>query len=261
VIGINSATASQTGFYSGYGFAIPVTLARDVMDDLIRYGRVRRAVLGVSINDVRPEDAQAAGLNEIRGAIIGGFTGDDSPAQRAGLEPGDVIVGVEGKAVDRVATLQRMIREHQPGETVALDVMRYGQRRSFKVRLIEAPADEENTIASREDSEDRTRPVTAEKLGISVEPISAERARQARLSEDQRGVLVTEVDPMGTAYRNLAQGDIITEIGTPSPRRSVRTVADLEGVLNAARNGALVSLLVYNVQAQQTRVVNLRIGQ
>jgi serine protease Do len=261
VIGINSAIASQTGFYSGYGFAIPVTLARDVMDDLIKYGRVRRAVLGVSINDVRPEDAQAAGLQEIRGAIVGGFTGDNSPAERAGLEPGDVIVAVEGKPVDRVATLQRLIREHQPGETVSLDVMRYGQRRSYKVRLIEAPADEENTVASRNSEEEATRPISSDKLGISIEPVTAERARQARLSEDQRGVLVTDVDPMGSSYRNLSPGDIITEIGTPSPRRAVRTVSEFEAVLNRASNGSLVSLLVYNVQAQQTRVVNLRIGQ
>ena len=91
--------------------------------------------------------------------------------------------------------------------------------------------------------------------------MTAERARQARLSEDQRGVLVTDVDPMGSSYRNLSPGDIITEIGTPSPRRAVRTVSEFEAVLNRASNGSLVSLLVYNVQAQQTRVVNLRIGQ
>ncbi len=261
MIGINSAIASQTGFYSGYGFAIPITLAKDVMDDLIKHGRVRRAVLGVSINEVRPEDAQAAGLNEIRGALIGGFTGDDSPAEKAGIEPGDVIVAVNGQQVDRVATLQRMIREHSPGETVTLDVMRYGKPRSYKVKLIEAPSDEEQTVASRDTNDEPARPVSAEKLGITVEPISAERARQARLSEAQRGVLVTDVDPTGAAYRNLQQGDIILELGTPSPRRQVRSVADLEGALNSVKSGGLVSMLVYSLQGQQTRVVNLRVEQ
>ena len=97
VIGVNSAIASGTGYYSGYGFAIPISLAKTVMNDLIQYGRVRRAILGVSISDLRPEDAQAAGLKEIRGALVGGGTpGQASPAEKAGIEPGDVIVAIDG---------------------------------------------------------------------------------------------------------------------------------------------------------------------
>src|ERR671933_1682222 len=91
VIGINSAIASQTGYYSGYGFAIPITLAKDVMSDLIAYGKVRRPVLGVTINDADADDAQAAGLSDIRGVKVEGFNpAEGSPAERAGLEPGDV---------------------------------------------------------------------------------------------------------------------------------------------------------------------------
>ncbi|MBA4072395.1 MAG: serine peptidase, partial [Gemmatimonas sp.] len=102
VIGINSAIASQTGFYSGYGFAIPITLAKTVMDDIVAHGRVRRAILGITINEVNAEDAAVAGLKQIAGAKVGGFNGNEnSPARRAGLEPGDIIVRVEGKDVDR----------------------------------------------------------------------------------------------------------------------------------------------------------------
>ncbi len=118
VIGINSAIASQTGFYAGYGFAIPITLAKSVMEDLIAHGRVRRAVLGIAINEVTPEDAEAAGLKEIRGARVDGFTGEPSPAERAGLEVGDVIVAINGQPVERVASLQRIVRGFEPGQRV-----------------------------------------------------------------------------------------------------------------------------------------------
>src|SRR5579859_7822106 len=92
VIGINSAIASPTGYYSGYGFAIPITLAKSVMDEIIQYGKVRRAVIGISIAPVSPEDAGAAGLKTIGGAIVQGFQPSDgsSPAQKAGLEVGDI---------------------------------------------------------------------------------------------------------------------------------------------------------------------------
>ncbi len=150
VIGINSAIASQTGYYSGYGFAIPITLAKTVMGDIIQYGRVRRAILGVSISDLRPEDAQAAGLKEIRGALVGGSTpGQESPAARAGIEAGDVIVAIDGVQVDRVAQMQRQIRDHKPGDVVTVDVMRFGEKKSFKVKLAEAPNEETKVARTR----------------------------------------------------------------------------------------------------------------
>jgi serine protease Do len=100
VIGINSAIASRTGFYSGYGFAIPISLARSVMDDLVKHGRVRAPVLGVAIDEVSPEDAKVAGLPRIAGVIVRAFNPPEgSPAERAGLEPGDVIVGADGRPV------------------------------------------------------------------------------------------------------------------------------------------------------------------
>ena len=96
------AIASGTGYYSGYGFAIPIGLAKTVMNDLIEHGEVRRAIVGVSLLEVDPEDAEAAGLKEIRGAKVADFTDKDSPALKAGLEPGDIITAVDGKPVQRV---------------------------------------------------------------------------------------------------------------------------------------------------------------
>ena len=197
VIGINSAIASGTGYYSGYGFAIPISLAKTVMNDLIQYGRVRRAILGVSISDLRPEDAQAAGLKEIRGALVGGGTpGQSSPAEQAGIEAGDVIVAIDGTPVDRVAQLQRIIRVHKPGESVSVDVMRYGQKHSYKVKLAEAPNEAQlasgRMTTTRRDSA-AAKPASYDKLGISVEPMTTDRAsraeadgRAARAGGDER---------------------------------------------------------------------------
>ncbi|HJR62131.1 MAG TPA: Do family serine endopeptidase [Gemmatimonadaceae bacterium] len=260
VIGINAAIASQTGFYEGYGFAIPITLAKTVMDDLIQHGRVRRAVLGVSIEPVRAEDAQAAGMDEIRGALVGGFTDDASPAQRAGLEPGDVIIAVNGREVDRVPTLQRLVREHEPGETITVDVMRYGKKMSFKVKLAELEADAQVAAVDNSRDEQREDPANSEKLGIAVEPITADLARRAELSAEQRGLLVTGVSSDGAAYQRLfPRGDIILEIRYPAQRK-IRSVSDLEQALSGVKSGEIVSLLVYNIEARRTRVENLRIG-
>jgi serine protease Do len=266
VIGINSAIASQTGFYAGYGFAIPITLAKSVMEDLIAHGRVRRAVLGIAINEVTPEDAEAAGLKEIRGARVDGFSDEASPAERAGLEPGDVIIAINAQPVERVAALQRIVRALEPGQKVTVEVMRYGERKTFSVTLAEAP--QETQIASTAGAADRNdASVSNAKLGISVEPIPVELARQANLDSDARGLLVREVDMDGPANQQLfARTDVIAEVLRPAPRRQVKTVSDLERALSRVRDGEIVSLYVYNIGGRrdgtepQGRVVNLRVG-
>src|ERR1700704_848421 len=148
VIGINSAIASPTGYNAGYGFAIPITLAKRVMDEIIKNGKVRIPALGIGIDDVSPEDAAVAGVKDIRGVLVRNFPSDNTPAKKAGLQPGDVIITADGQPVDRVSTLQRIVRNHNPGETIDVEAMRYGQRKSFRVRLMEAPTDQEIASAS-----------------------------------------------------------------------------------------------------------------
>ena len=261
VIGVNSAIASQSGYYQGYGFAIPVTLAKQVMDDLIEHGRVRRAVIGVSISPVEPEDAQVAGLKEIRGVKVGGYSDENSPAKAAGVEPGDIIIAADGKPADRVSALQRIIRAHEPGETVTLDVMRYGEKKTFRVKLAEAPS--ETAVATRERNEDTAAPagMSYDKLGVRIEAVSANPTLANRLSEDHRGVRVVEVDGRGPARGRLFENDIITAVLFPTPRKEVRSVADLQGVLSRVKDGDVVSLLVYDAQRNATRVANVRVGE
>jgi serine protease Do len=268
VIGINSAIASATGFNAGYGFAIPITLAKLVMDDLVAHGRVRRAVLGVSIAEVEPADARAAGISDIRGAKIQAFDPPDgeSPARRAGIEVGDIIIAAAGERVNRVSELQRIIRRFKPSDVVDIDVMRFGQKKTFRVRLGEPPREREQDVASAERSS--TEPVRGnersnEKLGISVQTVPQEFITERRVAEQYtKGLLVTDVSVRGPAYRELFPlRDIVLRTLHPV-RREIRSASDLEQVVNALKRGDVLSLLVYDtgLTPPSTRVVNLSIN-
>jgi serine protease Do len=261
VIGINSAIASSTGYNAGYGFAIPITLAKRVMDEVIAHGRVRIPALGIGIEDVTPADAAVAGVKDIRGVLVRNFPSDDTPALKAGLQAGDVIVKADGQEVDRVSTLQRIVRNHNPGETIEVEVMRYGQRKSFRVTLMEAPSRSQTAMAST-----RTEPSgggsVQPALGISVAPVSTELAAQSRLSAPVRGVLVSDVIPGGPAESELTRNDVITEVLYPLPRRTILTPADLDAALKRLKTGDYISLSVFQLgdPTHATRVVNLRVG-
>ena len=266
VIGINSAIASSTGFYAGYGFAIPVSLAKQVMNDLISYGKVRRAVIGVSIGDATADDAKAAGLDRVTGVLVGGYAPGASPARDAGIQAGDVIVAADGKPTDRMSTLQRIVRSHKPGETVSFDVMRFGTRKTFRVKLTEAPDDPEALASAgsgdatpAQDSPVQSRKL--DKLGITVEPLSAD--MRARVEEPyKRGLIVSDVSVTGPSFHKLtSDGTILLEVLNPGPRRPLRSPGDLDAVLSSARSGDLVSMLVYEMGSQggATRVVTVKV--
>ena len=271
VIGVNSAIASSTGYNAGYGFAIPIGLAKQVMDDLIAHGAVRRAVLGIGINDVTPEQARAAGLKVIEGVLVQSFTpSEGSPAERAGIELGDVIIAIDGKPTDRVSTLQRIVRGHKPGETLNVDVMRFGDRKSFKVRLMEAPSDPTEVAQTSRDA--GAEPAASDqgeransKLGITVAPVSEQFAARARIPAAYRqGLLITAVEPAGPGYRArlTPRAQIIGRVLDPKPQRDVRTPADLEKVLDGLRGGDTITLLLYSLVGGEwtTQVVTLRVG-
>ncbi|NUO39019.1 MAG: PDZ domain-containing protein [Gemmatimonadaceae bacterium] len=269
VIGINSAIASSTGFYAGYGFAIPVTLAKQVMDDLIAYGKVKRAVIGVAIDNAAAADAKAAGLKEVTGVLVRTYSfepTDDSPAKRAGIEPGDVIIAADGKPTDRVSTLQRIVRTHKPGETMTFDVMRFGSRKSFRVKLAEAvdpqqvaSADAAAPARGGSDSDARR----FDKIGIAVEQVSPELVNRARLAEPyRRGLIVSDVSVTGPSYRKLfADATILVQVINPGPKRDLRSAADLDAVLSRLSAGDLVTFMVYDLgQDSPPRAVTVQVG-
>jgi serine protease Do len=259
VIGLNSAIASQTGFYSGYGFAIPITLVKNVSDDLIKEGRVRLPVMGVSVTRIEPEDAGINGLARVAGVKVAGFNPPDGgPAKAAGIEVGDVIITVDGKPVDRVSSLQRIVRMRKVGERIPVEVMRFGTKKRFDVRLEEANATGRLAVTP-ESPEAATNP-SAGKLGLTVEALPADIA--ARLRTNGRGVRVADVSEDGPARDKIAAGsDIVLAVLYPTPRRDVRTVGDLQSAVSTLKDGDYVSLLLQSMDPRLgQRVVNLRIG-
>ncbi|HKV73063.1 MAG TPA: trypsin-like peptidase domain-containing protein [Gemmatimonadales bacterium] len=249
VIGINSAIASENGLNAGYGFAIPINLARRVMDQLIATGKVQRAALGIAINDASATDAAYVGLKEIRGVKVEDLP-DDSPAKAAGIEPGDVIIAVDGKQMDYTSQLQQDIGFRRPGEVVKVTVARKGGiTKTFSIKLTELK-DAPQVAAKGNDSDNDTAPdkgAAISPLGITVQPLTADMADQLNLESTMKGLVVTQVEPNGPAWEVLSDGtrgappDIILSVeGKP-----VRTESELRTALHDAGNGAIVTLRVF----------------
>jgi serine protease Do len=270
VIGINSAIASETGFYAGYGFAIPINLAREVMRQLIETGHVQRAMMGVQIRPITPEDAEDVGLKDIAGVVVNDYTevkAGESPARRAGIRPGDVIVAIDGEPIEYIAQLQQKVGFKRPGETVAVTVLRQGgERKTLTVRLAEA-LEEEDRVATTNRGGRRDPGEAApmeEAIGISVQPLTTEEARAERITavaDAGGGLLVTSVAPDGPAYQKLLPPDeggpdIILKVnGQP-----VRTRAEFRKALEPVKAGNIVTLHVYGAGPRlgAQRVVRLR---
>jgi serine protease Do len=206
-------------------------------------------------------------LSEIRGVKVEEFSMRNSPAERAGLQPGDIIITIDGQPVEYVAQLQRIVGFKRPGETVKVEVARKGGvRRTLSVKL-EAQR-EETELVSRGEPEDAPEPADSdrdikERLGVKVTPLTAELAREMNAPANLRGLLVEDVDPYGPAdgllFPPAAGGSVITAIeGTP-----VRTEADLRAALKAARPGEVVSLTVFipggNRGRGLTRIARVRV--
>ncbi|MEJ2541025.1 MAG: Do family serine endopeptidase [Gemmatimonadota bacterium] len=247
VVGINSAIASTTGFYQGYGFAIPINLARRVMEDLVEYGSVRRPRLGVQITDVEPEDAEVYELPNVSGVLVQNVP-EDGPAADAGLEAEDVIVAIDGEPVTYVGQLQGRVAMYRPGDRVEVTVYRDGQPRDFTIRLGEAPLDEAapSPAARTEAAEER--------LGIFVSDLDADLAEEMGF-QDAEGAVITQVVRGSAANRRgLIPGDRILEINDSQ----IASAADVRTALADVEAGEVVRFLVERGDAS-SRVVNVRV--
>ncbi len=248
VVGINSAIMTPTGYYAGYGFAVPMDLASRVMEDLIEYGRVRRAWLGVSMQPVAAEDQEYFNLPEVAGVLVQSTT-DGSPAQDAGLRQGDVIYSVDGTLVYSPNGLQNVIAQRRPREEVTVRIYRDGSPRDLRVRLGEAPLSATETPAP-------AGPAPAaeeEKLGISVGPLTEELAQRWGYPEAE-GVVITRVTPLGPASRRgVGPGPKLLEVNG----EAIREPRDLRRVLSGVAGGEVVSLLLGFADGS-TQIVNVR---
>jgi serine protease Do len=248
VVGINSAIISPSGTYAGYGFAIPVNLASRVMEDLIEYGRVRRAWLGVRIGAIAPEDQEYYNLPAVAGVLVQEATAG-GPAQDAGLRQGDVLYSVDGTVVYSTNGLQNLIAQKRPRDNVNLLVYRDRSPMNIRVRLGEAPitAEEERPAPTV------SAPAEQEKLGIGVQELTPELADRMGYAE-AGGVVITQTTPLGpAARRGIGPGAKILEVND----EPVETPADLTRILRAVPGGQVISLLLGFIDGSTT-IVNVR---
>ncbi len=248
VVGVNTAIATRTGYYSGYGFAIPVDLARSVVEDLIEYGEVHRPRIGVAINDVTPTDAEVYKLPSIEGAEIVEVQ-PGTPAERAGLQLGDVVVAVNGVSVKTGGDLLERVARLNPGDRVRLDVIRYGEKRKVELEL----GAFEPTVAAVS-GERRANERGVGHLGFDVGPLTSEIARELNIDDD-KGVVITGAEQGSPAARaGLGRGLVLERInGT-----AVASVDDVERVAGTVRPGDPVSVIVRTPDGTR-RIVNFRL--
>jgi serine protease Do len=203
VIGINSQIYSRTGGFQGLSFAIPIDVAMKVEDQLVKHGKVTRGKLGVSMQDMTQQLADSFGLKRVQGALVAEVE-KGSPADRAGLESGDVITAVNGREINRSADLRALITETAPGTQVKLDVLRKGSPKTLNATIAEQK--DKATARAGDSDEDNGR------LGLAVRPLSRDEQRASGIS---KGLLVEDV--AGPAARSgILPGDVILSInGTP----------------------------------------------
>lgn len=223
VIGINTAIFSRSGGYMGIGFAIPINMAKHVMQSLITKGKVVRGWLGVSIQNLTEDLANSFNHANTDGALVGQVQ-DDSPAKKAGLQQGDIIVEFDNEKIKNVNQLRNLVAAATPGSVINLGVVREGRKESVKVSLEELPAQSEE--ADTRDDE------VAEDIGLNVETLTSELARSLRTKKTE-GVVVTAVAPGSVADNaGIAVRDIIISVNG----KRVKNVKDF---LAAATSDAL----------------------
>ena len=228
LIGINSAIASQTGSYEGYGFAIPINLAKKVLNDIEKYGAVKRGYVGVSFTELNPDVAEQLKTSVTNGLYVRDIV-PGGGAQEAGIKAGDVIVKVESTPVYESSDLQEHVGELQPGDKIHLTVLRDGSEKTFTVTLKgDLPVATHTAAVTKSASE------LFNKLGASFMPVTKEQKAKFHI---QSGVVVTQVRP-GRLFDDtqIPVGSVITSIN----RRAIGTIADMDTAITNTRNGLLV---------------------
>jgi len=231
-IGINTMIVSQSGGFSGVGFAIPSTLAQGIFGQLVKSGKVTRGWLGVTVQPLTPELAKSFGVQEGKGGVLVADVEPGSPAAAAGLRSGDVILDYNGRRLESGRDLSFAVADSKVGVPSKLRILRQGQEMTIEAKVGQRP--EETTELPRAE------PETPEqgKLGIAVEAMTQDRARQLGLSTTD-GALITEVRAGSPAEEGgVAPGDVVREIN----RTPVRRVQDLVGAIRNLKSGSTVLL-------------------
>nr|WP_246252025.1 Do family serine endopeptidase [Sulfitobacter algicola] len=253
VIGVNTAILSPNGGSIGIGFAMSSAVVTRVVDQLQEFGETRRGWLGVRIQDVTPDVAEAMGLEEAAGALITDVP--DGPAKDGGILSGDVIVSFDGQVVADTRELVRRVGNTDIGKSVRVVVFREGQTKTLLVTLGRRETAEEEAIPAAASTDDTpAEPQQENMLGMTLSPITEQTREELDLPAAAEGLIVNDVDGLSEAFeKGLRAGDIITEAG----QRKVSSIADLEARVEEAKEAGRKSLLLLIRRSGQPRFVAL----
>ena len=234
VVGINSQIYSRTGGYMGLSFAIPIDIANNIKDQLVKTGKVSRGRIGVSIQDVNAQFAESFGLDRPRGALVGSVE-SGGPADKGGVKAGDIILSANGRSIERSSELPAVIAAVRPGSLASLEVWRDRAVRKLDVKVSELAETTEKVAASSPESAN-----PADKLGLVVRELNSAEQRQGQTA----GSLVVEDAEGPAADAGIQQGDVILGVNG----RNVKTLKDLREASGKA--GKTVALLIQRQDAQ-----------
>jgi serine protease Do len=245
VIGINTFLISQTGSFSGMGFAIPTQIVKPTVDGLIRNGKVEHGYMGIGIADVTPDEAKFFNVKSAIGAVVSQVE-PDSPASKAGLKTGDVITELNGKTVNDAGELQVEVGQKQPGTKIDLTIMRDGKSEQVPVMLEAMGArDKGSETASAQNGKPR--------WGVGLADLTPQVRQQVEADSDVHGALVEKVVPGSSADNaGLRRGDIITDVN----RHPVHSAADVEKELSSVPKGEDALVLVWSNGGTTFRVLH-----
>ncbi len=230
LVGINTAIFSTSGGYMGIGFAIPSDMAKTVMDSIIKHGRVIRGWMGVSIQNLTPELAKSLGIKATEGALVSGVE-KGSPADKAGLKRGDLVVGLSGKKVVDSTSLRNMVAASAPGTKLDVKILRDGKEQTLPITLGEF---KEKKVIKKTEYNNVLR-------GITVQEITQSLRDKLNLPDNLTGVVITDVSSDSPAQGLLQQGDVIQEVN----RKTIQSAQDYDHAVGKIGDKDAVLLLIY----------------
>jgi len=230
LVGINTAIFSTTGGYQGIGFAIPSNMAKTVMKSLIEIGKVIRGWFGVSIQAITPELAQQFQLKQDYGTLVADVV-EGSPAERAGIKRGDVIVEFDGKEIKEPFQLRNMVAGTKPGDTKEVKIIRDGKAMTLEVTIGELPSETEKAPTAYDNALN----------GVEVQNLTPEIYRELNIPSKIRGVVVTNIESGSAAESTLIPGDVIIEID----RKAVTNTDEYENIVSQIKTGKIITVLIF----------------
>jgi serine protease Do len=233
LVGINTAIFSQSGGYQGVGFAVPTSMGQPIYESLVKTGKVVRGYLGIGIQDLNKDLAKSFHVTDGKGALVTDVK-EDSPADHAGLQQGDVITSYQSSPVEDAVALQRLVTKTTVGAKVSMKVLRDGHEKELTVKIGEQPGE---TRIAKADSNDGEYAFA----GVAVADLDRDTAKELGIKGKAQGVVVTSVEPdSGADKAGLMPGDVIREIN----RQPVKSVKEFEKLSSSVKKGDNVLMLI-----------------